>query len=64
MAKTKTKSPTEIELIVQDKATTKSHKIRALLALNLKRRPIADLLGVRYQFVRNVEVAPLPKNPR
>jgi len=40
---------------------TKSAKIRALLALNLKRGEVAKLLGIRYQHVRNVELMPIKK---
>lgn len=44
-----------------DGSTTKSFKIRALLASGLKRGEVAKALNIRYQFVRNVEITPLAK---
>lgn len=41
----------------QTKPTTKSARIRELLADGKSRSEVAKLVGVRYQFVRNVDVA-------
>lgn len=41
---------------------TKSAKIRALFAEGLTRSQIANYLGIRYQHVRNVLVAPMKKS--
>lgn len=41
---------------------TKSAKIRYLLSKEYKRKDIANLLGIRYQHVRNVEVTLLKKD--
>jgi hypothetical protein len=48
-------------LTVLNSTSTKSGKIRALLALSLKRGEVAKLLGIRYQHVRNVEITPIKK---
>ncbi len=48
-------------MTVMNSTTNKSDKIRALLALSLKRGEVAKLLGIRYQHVRNVEITPLKK---
>lgn len=42
-------------------STTKSAKIRSLLAMGLKRGDIAKKLGVRYQFVRIVDITPVKR---
>lgn len=47
---------------ILESSMNKSNKIRALLGLGLKRQPVADLLGIRYQHVRNVELTPLKKS--
>ena len=39
----------------------KSAKIRFLTSLGWKRRPIADYVGVIYQFVRNVEMSDIAR---
>jgi hypothetical protein len=43
------------------KLTTKSAKIRAFNAEGLTRSQIAHLMGIRYQHVRNVLIAPVKK---
>ena len=43
---------------------TKSDKIRCLRAAGYERGDIARYLGVRYQFVYNVDTAPQPKTER
>jgi antitoxin component of MazEF toxin-antitoxin module len=42
-------------------AGSKSDKIRCLRAAGYERGDIARYLGIRYQFVYNVDTAPLPK---
>ena len=42
-------------------ASSKSDKIRCLRAAGYERGDIARYLGIRYQFVYNVDTAPLPK---
>ena len=59
-AEPKTATAEAIKSIVES-SSNKSNKIRALLALNLKRQTVANLLGIRYQHVRNVELTPLKK---
>lgn len=39
--------------------TTKSAKIRALYAMNIKKGEIAILMNIRYQHVRNVLLQPV-----
>ncbi len=43
---------------------TKSDKIRCLRAAGYERGDIARYLGIRYQFVYNVDTAPRPKTER
>ncbi len=43
---------------------TKSDRIRCLRAAGYERGDIARYLGVRYQFVYNVDTAPQPKAPQ
>lgn len=42
-------------------SATKSEKIRRLIASGMKRGDVAKALGIRYQFVRNVELTPLKR---
>lgn len=44
------------------KFTTTSAKIRYLTAQGFKRPEIAKALGIRYQWVRNVQITPLKRN--
>jgi len=41
--------------------TTTSSKIRYLDSCGIKRGPISKILGIRYQWVRNVLITPLKK---
>lgn len=40
---------------------SKSAVIRFLLSKNYKRGPIAKFMGIKYQFVRNVDITPVKK---
>lgn len=42
--------------------TSTASKIRLCLANGMKRGEVAKRLGIRYQWVRNVELTPLKKN--
>lgn len=57
---TKTTTPTTSNPDLSHLPTTSS-KIRYLTGLGWKRGPIAKLLGIRYQHVRNVQLQPLKK---
>lgn len=52
---------TEVQKTIMAGSTTKSVKIRGLLASGLKRGEVAKLLGIRYQHVRNVEITPVKR---
>lgn len=41
--------------------TTMSSKIRFLLGLGYSRSEVSKRLGIRYQWVRNVEITPVKK---
>jgi len=46
---------------ILESSGSKSAKIRGLLATGMKRGAVAKALGIRYQFVRNVEITPVKK---
>ena len=58
--KVEVKEVDEVENIVRREGSM-SAKIRELLSMGHKRAEIAKILGIRYQWVRNVEITPLKK---
>ena len=44
-----------------DATMSKSAKIRALAGMGFERGPIAKVLGIRYQHVRNVLITPIKR---
>jgi hypothetical protein len=63
---TTTKNPTTnttIDLTHLENLTTISAKIRYLNDLGIERGQIAKILGIRYQWVRNVLITPI-KTPK
>lgn len=57
-------TPTESSIELIAKYGDKSKAIRALLAEGKSRKEVADLLNIRYQHVRNVEVTILKKKDK
>jgi hypothetical protein len=56
-----TVAPVELKYDPSRLAGTKSSQIRYLDSCGLKRGEIAKVLGIRYQWVRNVLITPLKK---
>jgi len=53
-------SPVDLAIMLKEHGT-KSQVIRVLAAQGWKRGAIARFMGIKYQFVRNVLVAPVGK---
>lgn len=49
---------TDVVAVINSDAT-KSQKIRALFAITNDRSTVANLMGIRYQHVRNVLITPM-----
>ena len=62
MTTTNTNTDTKTELQVHlDTLPTMAAKIRHCLSIEMSRGDTAKLLGIRYQWVRNVAITPIKK---